>query len=95
MAEIKNDPLVISAEQDQKHSQSHVHPTERKASVEKQAEFDVEKARGMESEVEKGTNSSSDRDIEREGKNEWTSVSFLYRRFRPLVHLFLACLFTG
>jgi CNT family concentrative nucleoside transporter len=54
---------------------------------------DMEKAGGYDSEVEKGTRSSSDPEME-EKKSMW-SLSGLYRRFRLPFHIFLGMLFTG
>jgi len=55
---------------------------------------DIEKAGGYDYEVEKTTRSSTDPEPEPE-KKAWYSPSVLYRRYRPFVHLFIACLFTG
>ncbi|KAJ4366196.1 hypothetical protein N0V83_007831 [Neocucurbitaria cava] len=61
---------------------------------EKHAEHDIEKSGGYGYEVEKGTHSSADPEMEAE-KKKWYSPSVLYRRFRLPVHIFIGALFTG
>lgn len=57
------------------------------------AQHDLEKMGGIDYE-DKGTRSSSDPEVEAE-KKPWYSPSVLYRKYRLVVHLFLAALFTG
>ncbi|KAF1851503.1 sodium/nucleoside cotransporter 1 /nucleoside cotransporter 1 [Cucurbitaria berberidis CBS 394.84] len=68
----------------------HRHPLD-----EKHVEHDLEKSAGYDYEVEKGTHSSADPELEAEKRKKWYSPSVLYRKYRLPVHIFIGALFTG
>jgi CNT family concentrative nucleoside transporter len=72
---------------------SHLHY--RQHADEKHAPNDLEKAGGFDYEVEKGTHSSSDPELEGPPNKAWYSWSVMYRRYRLPIHIFIGAFFTG